>query len=258
MGRWGWGGGFGSVLCTISPFILSGSGSSPNNTGLFPNPGTLLSPSLSLCHHPFYSFKGTLHIKCTKLTFAFALFHKALHRASPLKLGMKTLPSLYSISQRLGTPGGGKWAGEDGVKLWNEHWTGSSGPRSWNSNSLPASGCSTKMPSQAPPLYSSWCILPTVGLKRAQTNMMKPKMFSGPRILWLFLEERWGMWLKGSVKEGWVSWAAGPVQMTADSHSLQMIWKVRSWDCPPHLETSSNGQQLTNKKIKGLLWWSCS
>lgn len=66
------------------------------------------------------------------------------------------------------------------------------------------------------------------------------------------------MWLKGSVKEGWVSWAEGQVQMTADSHSLQMIWKVRSWDCPPHLETSSNGQQLTSKKIKGLLWWSRS
>ena len=57
---------------------------------------------------PFYSFKGTLNFRFTKLTFAFTLFHKALHRASPLKLGMKTLPSLYSISQRLDTPGGDK------------------------------------------------------------------------------------------------------------------------------------------------------
>ena len=66
------------------------------------------------------------------------------------------------------------------------------------------------------------------------------------------------MWLKGSVKEGWVSWAEGPVQRTADSHSPQMIWEVRSQDCPPSFKTSSNGLQLTNKKIKRLLWWSLS
>lgn len=56
-----------------------------------------------------------------------------------------------------------------------------------------------------------------------------------------------GMWLKG--REGGVGvMGRGASQRTADSHSPQMIWEVRSQDCPPSLETSSNGLQLTNRK----------
>ena len=89
-----------SSLLALNPLpIIPGFSPTPGHCSPLPYPSAIT---------PFYSFKGTLHIKCTKLTFAFALFHNALHRASPLKLGMKTLPSLYSISQRLGTPGGGK------------------------------------------------------------------------------------------------------------------------------------------------------
>lgn len=60
-------------------------------------------------------------MRFTKLAFAFVIFHKALNRASPLTLGIKTIVSLYRINQRLDTPGKGERAGQDGVMSWNEH-----------------------------------------------------------------------------------------------------------------------------------------
>lgn len=84
--------------------------------------------SVPLPSPPFYPTRGTLNMRSTKLAFAFVILHKALTRASPLMLGVKTTFCLYRRGHRLGTPGRGKGASKDDVMSRNEHESGARVP----------------------------------------------------------------------------------------------------------------------------------